>query len=359
MISVFEQSWLRGLFGDEEAAALWSPETQLGHILAFEVALARALEAAALVPEGLGGAAARHIERAEVDIESLAHRTAIDGLPVPDLVRQLRAAAGDASAAIHTGATSQDVMDTALALTLRDLSDVLIARLRLLDAALRDLDEAHGATRLMGRTRMQAALPIIAGDRIEAWRRAIAHHAEALDDLRPLVERLQLGGAVGTAHAFGDKADAIASHLADDLRLHPGPVWHTDRAGPVDYAGRLSAITGSLGKIGQDIALMAQQGVDEISVRGGGGSSAMPHKSNPVLAELLVTLARFNATQIAGMHHALIHEQERSGAAWMLEWMVLPSMTMATARALAAARELIEMIDRMGSPEMGSVAQIL
>ena len=86
----------------------------------------------------------------------------------------------------------------------------------------------------------------------------------------------------------------------------------------------LSQISGSLGKIGQDICLLAQAG-DEIALEGGGKSSAMPHKQNPVLAELLVTLARYNATQISGMHHALIHEQERSGAAWTLEWMILPS----------------------------------
>ena len=96
---------------------------------------------------------------------------------------------------------------------------------------------------------------------------------------------------------------------------------------------------------------MAQQGVDEISISGGGGSSAMPHKSNPVLAELLVTLARFNATLLSGTHHALIHEQERSGAAWMLEWMILPQMAITAGRALSAGKALIGRIERIGQLE--------
>ena len=93
---------------------------------------------------------------------------------------------------------------------------------------------------------------------------------------------------------------------------------------------------------------MAQQGLDDIRIAGGGGSSAMPHKSNPVLAELLVTLARLNAGSLSGMQHALIHEQERSGAAWMLEWALLPQMTLATGRAVTAAQALCNGIENMG-----------
>ena len=122
------------------------------------------------------------------------------------------------------------------------------------------------------------------------------------------------------------------------------------REGIADYANLLSLVTGSLGKMGQDVALMAQQGLDEITLTGGGGSSAMPHKQNPVSAELLVTLARFNAVQLSALHLAMVHEQERSGSAWTLEWMVLPQMLAATARALAVAQDMTQRITRIGTP---------
>ena len=263
-------------------------------------------------------------------------------------MRQLRAQAGGGEGAIHTGATSQDVLDTALALTLRTVSDILTVRLKALDRSFAQLARDNGDAPLMGRTRMQAALPITVADRVQNWRQPLEAHIVALDALRPRVQRLQLGGAVGTRHGFGDDGDRIATHMADALGLASGPVWHTDRTAVAEYAGRLSLVTGTLGKFGQDIALMAQQGIDEVSLAGGGGSSAMPHKSNPVLAELLVTLARFNATQITGLHQALIHEQERSGAAWMLEWMILPQMTVPTARALSAAQDLVSSIMSIG-----------
>ena len=350
MISVFDHPWLGGLFGDAAAADLWSPQTQLEHFRAFERALAVAMEASGFVEGGHGLSAAAAISSASFDVERLSNETKADGVPVPELVRQLRSSAGQSASAVHTGSTSQDVLDTALSLTLKAHTQLLLARLDDLESALAALQLAYGTRTLLARTRMQAALPITVSDRIDAWRRPLSGHRSALLALRPHVERLQLGGAVGTRAAFGGLADDIANHMAEALTLSSGAVWHSDRSAIADYAGRLAGITGSLGKMGQDIALMAQQGVDEISLSGGGGSSAIPHKSNPILAELLVTLGRFNATQVAGIHQSMIHEQERSGAAWMLEWMTLPSMAMATARSLSAALELSQQVEGIGEP---------
>jgi 3-carboxy-cis,cis-muconate cycloisomerase len=121
----------------------------------------------------------------------------------------------------------------------------------------------------------------------------------------------------------------------------PAGSWHTARDNLAEFASWLSLLTGALGKIGQDIALLAQNEVGDVTVAGGGKSSAMPHKSNPVLAEILVALARYNATQLAALHQTLVHEQERSGAAWTLEWMVLPPMVVAAAAALSHAATLL------------------
>ena len=136
--------------------------------------------------------------------------------------------------------------------------------------------------------------------------------------------------------------------LADQLGLADAAQWQSQREGMLALAGLLAAITGSLGKAGQDIALMADRG-GEIALSGGGGSSAMPHKQNPVAAEALVTLARFTAVQLGGMGQAVVHEQERSGAAWTLEWLLLPQMAVATGAALRLAGTLFASIENMGT----------
>jgi 3-carboxy-cis,cis-muconate cycloisomerase len=136
--------------------------------------------------------------------------------------------------------------------------------------------------------------------------------------------------------------------LADELGLGAGPCWHTERDGIAEHVAVMAMVAGGLGKIGQDACLMAQQGVEEIALARGGGSSAMAHKRNPVLAELLVSLARYAAGHSALAMDAQIHEQERSGAAWTLEWLVLPTVSRIALRSLSAAIDLVGTIDEIG-----------
>ena len=141
--------------------------------------------------------------------------------------------------------------------------------------------------------------------------------------------------------SFGSKGDLVAKFLAQKLDLGLAPSWHSGRDPIVAFGSLLSLISGSLGKIGADVALLAQNEVGAITLAGGGGSSAMAHKSNPVKAEVLVSLARFNAGLAGALHQALVHENERSGAAWTLEWLVLPQMLAATGAGLRLAREML------------------
>ncbi len=341
MTDIFDHPWLGGLFGDAAAQAIWAPQRQITHMLAFEAAWSRALGAAGRVDAGQAEEAAHAIESWSPDMEMLRQGTATDGLPVPALKRALKAAAGEAAAAVHAATTSQDVMDSALSLTLKETSALIAARLGTLEEALADLARRVGTVDFMGRTRMQAALPILAGTRIGAWAAPLPRHRARLSALRPRTEIVQIGGPVGDRR---DIPEAVIAAVAGALGLAPAPCWHTSRDGLAEYASLLSMIAGSCGKIGQDVALMAQMG--EVSLAGGGRSSAMPHKQNPVEAELLVTLARYAATQVAGMHHALIHEQERSGISWALEWMILPSLAVATARSLDVTSRVIRSIER-------------
>lgn len=350
MTSVFEHPWLGGLFDEAQMAAIWSPERTLGHLLQFEAVYSRALGIAGVVDIKAAEAAADIIANFNPDITDLRAGTARDGLPIPRLVKQLKSAVGDdLQKAVHDGATSQDVIDTALSLTLRETTNLIEASLSDLTSALNDLMKRFGDQTIMGRTRMQAALPITVSDRVQTWVLPLAQHEMQLKQKRPRIEILHLGGATGNNAALGKKASEICSYMASELRLgNPQKSGHVMRDGIVEFANILSLISGTIGKMGQDICLMAQQGIDEISLHGGGSSSAMPHKQNPIHSELLVTLARFNATQVSGMHHALVSEQERSGAAWMLEWMIVPQMTIATARSLTAANELVSNVRSLG-----------
>jgi 3-carboxy-cis,cis-muconate cycloisomerase len=349
-ISVFDHPWLSGLFGDPAMAEIFSAEKQMAHMLAFEAAWSRACGKFGLFDAAKAKEAAHAIETAKIDFTDIAAGMAQDGVPVPRLIKQLQATAP--AEAVHKGATSQDVVDTALAMTLREASDLIADRLEVLDILIKQLGIRFGSNSLMGRTRMQAATQITVRDRVLTWHQPLAVHLNRLETLRPTIEKVQIGGASGDRKALGDKGSDVVSEVAKSLALAPtNKAWHAMREGVADYASLLSLVTGSLGKMGQDIVLMSLQGVEEITISGGGGSSAMPHKQNPVAAELLVTLARFNATQVSAMHHAMIHEQERSGAAWSLEWMILPQMAMATARALAVAIDLSQNITQIGADE--------
>lgn len=337
------------LFGDPEIARLFSADHTIQRMIAFEQTLTDALYDQGIASPDATQAARKAYTDFTPDIGAITEMTAVDGLPVPELVRQIKAHAGPESrGAIHTGATSQDLMDTVLAQGLRDLGTLLETRLRQVIAGLDGLNSAFGTRELMERTRMQAALPVTVAHRIAQWQGPLEQHLDRLQQLRPRVEIVQLGGPVGTRESFLGKGDAIAEIMAAKLGLNNAECWHTARAGLAEYAGWLSLVSGSLGKIGRDISLMAQQGIDDVKISGGGSSSAMPHKQNPILAETLVSMARYNTVLLGGMHQALVHEQERSGMAWALEWLCLPQMAEITGRGAHLTSQLIGRIEQIG-----------
>jgi 3-carboxy-cis,cis-muconate cycloisomerase len=347
-VSPFDHPVLSGLLGDEEVLRHFSFEAELAAMLAFERALAEAEAGHGVISGEAATAIGKALADFRPDIAELKAGTARDGVVVPELVRQLRAATGEPHGdKVHFGATSQDVIDTALMLRLKPAAGRLDGLLVEVIQRFGALDGRFGGRELTGTTRMQPALPIHVSDRIVSWRMPLARHRERLAQQGGRLFTVQFGGAAGTLDKLGDKGGEVRHSLAAKLGLRDGPQWHSQRDALAEFAGWLSLVTGSLGKFGQDIALMAAIG-GEILLSGGGGSSAMPHKHNPVKAEMLVALARFNAAQLAAMHMALVHEMERSGAAWTLEWLTLPQMVAATAGALRLAGELAGQIESLG-----------
>eukprot|EP00913_Durusdinium_trenchii_P004180 g3872.t1 len=310
-------------------------------MLSFEAALAEACAAYGFIPTESASEIVAACAGLQPDLEELKAATARDGVVVPELIRQLRDSLSEASRRhVHFGATSQDVIDTSLMVRLKQVSAMFDFRLATLISGFEALSAANGDAAFMAHTRMQPALAITARDRIEAWRGPLLRHAERLQLILDRGFALQLGGPVGTLGSFGSRAGDVRMYVACKLALTNTLQYQSQRDRLIELSGLLAMITGSLGKFGQDVALLAQDG-REILLSGGGGSSAMAHKQNPVSAEVLVSLARFNAVQAGGMQQAMVHEQERSGAAWTLEWLVLPPMVIATGAALRLAGDLL------------------
>ncbi|MBW6422439.1 3-carboxy-cis,cis-muconate cycloisomerase [Rhizobium sp. XQZ8] len=352
-VSAFEHPFLSGLVGDDEAGQLFSAKAEIDAMLAFEAALAKAEAAFGIIPADAAEMISTVCKTFEPDMAGLRRGTGRDGVVIAELVKQLRSAVAaqpggaDAASHVHFGATSQDVIDTALMIRLKQASAIFVARLAALEKAFASVDATFGSRVLMGHTRMQAAIPITVSDRIRAWSEPLTRHRLRLETFSQTGFPVQFGGAAGTLEKLGNKAAAVRNVLADELSLVDAPQWQSQRDRLAEFSGILAMISGSLGKMGQDIALLAEMG-GEMQLAGGGSSSAMAHKQNPVAAEVLVSLARFNAVQLSGMQQAMVHEQERSGAAWTLEWLILPSMVMATGASLRLAAELVGNIRSLG-----------
>ena len=330
------------LLSDPEVAALLDDAAQARAMVRVERALAVAEGRLGVIEPGVATAIEQRLSNFEPGLVGLARGTAEAGVPVPALVAQLRVAVGgEAAGFLHWGATSQDIVDTALILQLREALVLLEGRLAALTAALARLADAHRATVAVARTRFQQAVPTTFGLKAAAWLAPLLRHRARLAGLRSRLLVVQFGGAAGNLSALGAQGAAVMEALAAELDLDcPALPWHAQRDTLAELASWLALVTGSLGKLGLDLLLLAQSEVAEVREARGGGSSTMPQKANPVLSEALVTLARRNATLLAGMYQAMPHALERDGAAWQLEWAILPDMIETTGAALAHAGEL-------------------
>ncbi len=351
-ICAFEHPLLGGLLGDEDLSEWFSLEREIDAMLRFETALARAQEDAGLLPAGI----AEKIRKASAgftpDVNALNAAAMRDGVSVPQFVQQLRNTVGEPAAShVHFGATSQDVVDTALVIRLKPVVDILASRLLALIGVLDAMQGKFGSASLMARTRTQRALPITVAHKLKSWADPLRELLGALGPIKAGLLKLQLGGPVGMLEAMGPHADEVAARLALDLGLANNGCWHTNRLGLVSFAGWLSQLCAIVGKIGQDVMIMSQNEIGEVALSNTGGSSAMAHKNNPVSAEILVSLARFSAALGSAMQGTLVHENERSGAAWTVEWMVLPQMVVAAGSSLRVADQLLNSIETIGTQQ--------
>jgi len=336
------RSLLAALAGDSEIETLLADPAQIAAMVRFEVALAHAEAEAGLIGTDAATAISTSLASFTPDWDDLAIGMARDGVVIPALVAQLRRAVSAPHAeALHKGATSQDAIDTALVLQLAAVIAVFVTRLTDLLDAIDKLADAHGTQPMMAHTRMQRALPYTVGAKLATWSAPLRRHLAALQAVRRTLLVIQLGGPIGDRSSFGPHADTIARSLARQLDLGLAEPWQSARDPLIGFASLLALISGTLGKIGADVALLAQNEIAAVTIAGGGGSSSMAHKSNPVNAEVLVALARYNGGLVGTLQQAMVHENERSGAAWTLEWLTLPSIAITTGASLRLANLLL------------------
>jgi 3-carboxy-cis,cis-muconate cycloisomerase len=328
------------LWHDVEISTLFSAEAEIASVLRYETALAEAQAEIGLLNADAATAISNACSQFKPDLMLLQTAIARDGLAVPELIGQLRQALPQQySDKLHFHATSQDAIDTTTILACGAALSIMELRLLGVVEQLATLSAQSGDVKQMARTRFQRALPITVAERLGAWVVSLRYSIEQLATLRSQCLMLQIGGPIGTDPS--PWAEALARRLG---LAAPTASWQTARGRIVQIGTWAAVVSGSLGKIGADIALMAQNEIAEVEIAGGGTSSAMTHKSNPVAAEILVALARYNATLIAGLHQSMVHEQERSGSAWTLEWIVLPQMLECTGAALRHTRDLFNRV---------------
>lgn len=345
-MSIFE-----GYLSTPEAMAAFSGSGVVAAMLRFEAALAQAQADEGLVPP----AAARSIVgscRVELfDVEKIVRDSGRAGSVAIPLVRALREAVGlfnaEAVAWTHFGSSSQDVIDTALVLVTRDALALVDADLQRCTEALLALAERHADTPMLARTLMQPASVTSLGFKCADWAAPLVRGRQRLQQAAAQALQLQLGGGVGTLaqmRSDAPRAAAVRARVAAALGLRDGgSAWHTQRDDWVALACALGVVTGSLGKLAADLALLGQHEVGELmepAEAGRGISTVMPHKRNPVASMVALSAAQRVPQRVAALLAGMVQEHERALGAWQAEqaeWSSLWMSAHGSLRALAAA----------------------
>jgi 3-carboxy-cis,cis-muconate cycloisomerase len=337
-----------GLF--DRGAAGTGDEAWLQAMLDTEAALARALERAGFAAEGSGAAVTSVANVSFFPDKSFGGLAATAGNPVPALVKALTglipATAAGAAEAVHRGATSQDIIDTAAMLISSRVIDAALADLATAAGHAAAMARSHADTIMAGRTLLQQAVPVTFGLVAAGWLTSIDEARAGLRAIRSRRLAVQFGGAAGTLAALGEAGPAVAALLADELGLAvPVLPWHTDRLRIIELAATLAGTCAVLGKIARDVTLLAQTEIAEVSedLAGGerGGSSTMPHKQNPVASIVILGCAKRAPGLLATLAAAAEQEHQRAAGAWHAEWETLSDLLRLTGSTASWAADLL------------------
>ena len=338
------------LAATDALSQLFGDDAVLQAMLDFEAALARAEARTGVIPQEAAAAITRAAVAEGFDTPELVRQSLRAGTLAIPLVRMLtdRVRASNAAAAgfVHWGATSQDVTDTALVLLLGRCREVLEADHKRVMRGLRRLSDEHAGTVMLGRTLLQPAPPVTFGLKAASWSGAIERGWQRVAIRFEEAAYLQFGGASGTLAALGDRGIEVSEALAVELKLKcPDAPWHGHRDRLAALMAALSILTGSLGKMALDIALLMQFEVGEVAEPGGdgrGGSSTMPHKRNPTACMLAIAAAKKTPGLVANFLSGMVQEHERGLGGWQSEWTTVVAIVQSAGVALECMAEVAE-----------------
>jgi 3-carboxy-cis,cis-muconate cycloisomerase len=344
--SALDSELVGPLFATAKMREVFSDRARVAAMLRVEAAIARAEGRFGLVPEALAPAI-EAIDPGTLDLAEIGAATALAGVPTIPFVNAVRKRLPrDLEPAFHKGVTTQDILDTALILQLAQAFDLIAGELEGILASLVRLAAEHRGTACVGRTYRQQAQPTSFGFKVAVWAAGIAEVAGELPTLRRRVQRASLSGPVGTLSGLKEKGPEVADIVAAELGLHASPIaWHTRRAGVAGTGAWLATLIGALAKMATDVVDLASTEVGEVAepyLPGRGGSTAMPHKRNPVSATVILSAHGAAPGFAAMLFAAMASEHERPAGAWHAEWHLLPSLFGMVSGALAEARRLSE-----------------
>lgn len=314
---------------------VWSEEQMLQRWLDIEVALAEVQAGLGMIP---AAAAAEIRAKAKVELLDLAAVKKEYGRTGHSLVPTLRAVQAlcrdGLGEYIHLGATTQDITDTGMMLGLKRADAIIVRDLEAIETALAALAERHRLTPMAGRTHGQQALPITFGMKAAVWLREVSRHLERLAACRERVFVGNLAGGVGSYASFDGKGREIETKVLAKIGLGvPDAPWHVARDRFAEYCGILAMVATTVGKIGNEIYELQKMEIGELQepfAPGQVGSSTMPHKRNPEVAEALNGLSKI-VRHLAGLTvEGMLAEHERDGAAWKPEWVAVPEICLYT-----------------------------
>jgi 3-carboxy-cis,cis-muconate cycloisomerase len=343
-------SLLAPLFSSAAMRAVVDDTARLQRMLDFEAALAKAEADAGVIPATAAGPIGAACRADRFDLGQIAEEAVAAGNIAIPLVKALTAEVAksdrEAAGVVHWGATSQDVIDTALVLELRDAVKALDGDLERAIDGFSAQAARHKTTLMVGRTWMQQALPMPFGLKLAGYAAALARARARLDWARDEVLVVQFGGAAGTLAALGNKGLDVTERLATELRLDVPPApWHSHRDRLAEVAGAFAILAGTCGKIARDVSLLMQTEVGEAfepAEAGRGGSSSMPHKRNPTAAAAALAAASMAPQLAATIFAAQVQEHERALGGWQAEWPTFPALLLVTSGALRAVADIAE-----------------